>query len=425
MNSNPDKKENGMMRVVMNVSSTDGQKTGVGHHTAEMLKALQATGEVEMFAYPHPILSRFHKSLGGGPKMVSLPPPPQPTGGLPSGPPPARQVQVDRPNWLKNVRAPLRHAWNFVNTVYTRAVFDRRRYDLYHEPNFIPLACRLPVIVNIYDLSPIVHPEWHPAERIAWFERDFIPKINKIAHVLAISEFARQEIIDTLGFPPDRVTRTYCGVRDHFRPLPPDETANTLRQLGLPPNYLLHVGTIEPRKNLGMLLRAYCSLPDELRERCPLVLVGSWGWRMEETARYFDDVARHKNVIRPGYLPDSTLPAVYNGARALVFPTLYEGFGLPAAEMLACDGAVLSSTAGAVAEVLGNCGHLIDPQDSDGWRMAMMRVITDDDWRNQLRRGGTEQAAQFTWEGCARDTLTAYRKTLADVAAKTVPLRTI
>ncbi|WP_020472099.1 glycosyltransferase family 4 protein [Zavarzinella formosa] len=413
------------MRVVINVTSTAGNKTGIGHHITEMMKALRATGEVELSTYPHPVLSKVYSSLGGGPKIVPLAPPTPINGGLPAGPLPPRQTQVARATWVRKLRAPLRHAWQMVNSVYTRAEFDRRRYDLYHEPNFVPLAGRLPVVVNIYDLSMLLYPQWHPADRIAWFERFFMPNYGKIAHVLAISDYARQEIIKTLGFPPERVTRTYCGVRKHFRPLPADETANTLRSLGLPPTYLLHVGTIEPRKNLDMLLRAYCSLPDELRQKCPLVLVGSWGWRMEETARYFDEVARHKNVIRPGYLPDDALPAVYNGARALLFPTVYEGFGLPAAEMLACDGAVISSTAGAVAEVLGKCGHLIDPHDSDGWRNAMAKIITDDDWRNTLRQGGLAQAAQFTWEGCARDTLKAYRKTLEDAAAKRVPLRTV
>jgi glycosyltransferase involved in cell wall biosynthesis len=300
------------------------------------------------------------------------------------------------------------------NSAYTRAAFNRTHYDLYHEPNFVPFACRLPTVVNVYDLSVVLHPQWHPADRVAMFERRFTPNVRKFSHILAISEFARQEIIQTFHVPPERVTRTYCGVRENFRPLPAAETAETLRQLGLPPTYLLHVGTIEPRKNLDMLLRAYCSLPADLRERCPLVLVGGWGWRMEETAKYFEAEARHKNVIRPGYLPESALAAVYNGARALVFPTLYEGFGLPAAEMLACDGAVLSSTAGAVAEVLGGCGHQTDPRDSDGWRAAMAKVITDDDWRDQLRKGGVAQAAQFTWEACARDTLKAYRQTLAD-----------
>ena len=408
------------MRVVINVTSTIGNKTGVGHHTAEMLKALLKLGGAEFFQYPHPRLDKLHKSLGGGAKVVSLPAPPQPSGAssAPSGA--AKKVEVARPAWLRAIRAPLRHGWGLVNNAYTRAVFDHRRFDLYHEPNFTPLTFRLPTVVNIYDLSPVLHPEWHPIERVRLFEQRFLPHVRKISHVLAISDFARDEIIATLGFAPEQVTKTYCGVREHFRPLPPEDTAATLRMLGLPDRYLLHVGTIEPRKNLDMLMRSYCSLPDALREQCPLVLVGSWGGRMEETARYYEDVARHKYVIRPGYLPDDALPAVYNGARALLFPTLYEGFGLPASEMLACEGAVISSKAGAVTEVLGSCGHSLDAGDADGWREAMSRVITDDDWRDQIRADGTKRAGLFTWETCARETMNAYRKTIGDVAANKV-----
>ena len=403
------------MRVVMNVTSMAGNKTGIGHYTTELLKALRATGEVEVSEFPHPLLSKLRTALGGGPKPTI----PRPAVTSPaSGAKPAASTTTPK---LKKTRAPLRFAWRFVNSVYSTTQFTRKRYDLYHEPNFVPLPGRLPSVVTIHDLSPVLYPQWHPAERIHYFERHFTPNIRRMSHILAVSEFARREIIATLGIPADRVTRTYNGVREHLAPLAPEETARTLRELGLPPRYLLHVGTIEPRKNLDMLLRTYCGLPAELRESCPLVLVGSWGWRMEATAEYYEAEARHKNVIRPGYLPDHALAAVYNGARALLFPTLYEGFGMPAAEMLACGGAVISSTAGAVAEVLGPCGHQIDPHDVDGWRAALVRIITDDDWREQLRQGGPEQAAQFTWAACARDTLKAYRQTIAGDRARRSP----
>ncbi|MBO0698514.1 MAG: glycosyltransferase, partial [Zavarzinella sp.] len=156
--------------------------------------------------------------------------------------------------------------------------------------------------------------------------------------------------------------------------------------------------------------------PSELRERCPLVLVGPWGWRFERLAAFFDTEAKHKNVIHLGYVADADLPAVYNGARALAFPTLYEGFGLPAAEMLACGGAVLASSTGAVAEVVGLCGTLIDPADEGGWHDAMAKAIREPDWTAAIARGGVERAARFTWEACARDTLTAYRAALGPIS---------
>jgi alpha-1,3-rhamnosyl/mannosyltransferase len=290
-----------------------------------------------------------------------------------------------------------------------RHAFHPRRVDLYHEPNFFPIRTRLPTVVTVHDLSAVLHPEWHPPDRVALYESTFLPRVREFTHILTVSDAARAEIIRTFNLPPERVTRAYNGVRESLRPLPPAEVSPVLKRLGLPASYFLHVGTLEPRKNLLMLTKAYTSLPADQRERCPLVLVGPWGWRFEELAAFYESEAKHRNVIHLGYVADADLAAVYNGARALLFPTWYEGFGLPAAEMLACGGAVIASTSPAVAEVLGSCGVRLDPADEAGWRNAMARGIADPDWVAALQIGAIQQAAQFIWANCARDTLRAYR----------------
>jgi glycosyltransferase involved in cell wall biosynthesis len=394
------------MRVVIHTHAASGHRTGVGHYTAELLRALGRTPGVRAFPYPNPSLARLRERLGGGR------PPAGWDGGVgivaSAGDPPK-----DMRLTLRHiVRTPLRLGWRTVLTAYTRTAFDPRYVDLYHEPNYFPLPTRLPTVVTVHDLSAVLYPEWHPPDRVALFEREFLPRVRDFAHVLTVSDAARDEIIRVLGVRPDRVTRAYNGVREHLRPLTRDETAPILRRLGLPGTYLLHVGTLEPRKNLLMLLRAYASLPGELRERCPLVLVGPWGWRFEELRAYYDAEARHRNVIHLGYVPDADLAAVYSAARALMFPTLYEGFGMPAAEMLACGGAVIASATPAVAEVLGPCGALLDPGDADDWRDAIARAIADDDWVTSLRVGAVERAAGFTWANCARDTVAGYRAAL-------------
>jgi alpha-1,3-rhamnosyl/mannosyltransferase len=290
-----------------------------------------------------------------------------------------------------------------------RATSQRGGFNLYHEPNYIPLPSDLPTVAPIHDLSVLLHPEWHPADRVAHFERRFLHGLTQCVHFLAISEFGRQEIIRMLHLRPDQVTRTYMGIRPGLRPLPEEEVQKSLRRLGLPPNYLLFVGTIEPRKNVGMLLRAYGSLPAELRARYPLVLAGGWGWNAGDVARSLEDEGRTRGVLHLGYVAEEHLAALYNGARALVYPSLYEGFGLPPVEMMACGGAVLASTAGALVETVGDWAHLIDPDDLDGWRDAIIRVIEDDDWWYSLRQGVVEAASSFTWEQCAADTLKVYR----------------
>jgi alpha-1,3-rhamnosyl/mannosyltransferase len=281
---------------------------------------------------------------------------------------------------------------------------------VYHEPNFIPFPSDLLTVATIHDLSILQSPEWHPADRLAYFDKHFQRGLAQCAHFIAISEFGRRELVTKLGISPERISRTYMGIRPDLTPLPRCRVEPILRRLGLPAQYLLYVGTIEPRKNLLMLLRAYCSLPARLRTAWPLVLVGGWGWNAQDVADFYHNEAQARGVIYRGYVPDKYLGALYNGARALVFPSHYEGFGLPPLEMMACGGAVLASTAGALVETMGDQAHLIGASDVDGWQRSMERVLTDDDWCQALREGATTVARPYTWEQCAADTIRAYRR---------------
>ncbi|HXG13417.1 MAG TPA: glycosyltransferase family 1 protein [Gemmataceae bacterium] len=389
------------MRVVINQIVALGPKTGIGHYTAELLRCLRRqAGADEIDAFPEGWVRRLRET--GSHIRARLEPRSR---GEPTNPP--MPSAWDR---LKGrALAWLRQYDQALAARLLKTACARRKYDLYHEPNLIPLPCDRPTVATLHDLSVLLHPEWHPADRVAHFEKHFHRGLRHCTHFLAISEFGRQEVIRTLHVPPERVTRTYMGVRPGLGRLPDDEVAAALRRLGLPARYLLYLGTIEPRKNVLRLLQAYCALPPALRERWPLLLVGRWGWGSREVAEYFQREARHRGVIQVGYVAEEHLPAIYNGARALVFPSFYEGFGLPPVEMMACGGAVLASTAGAVAEVVGGRAHLVEPEDTDGWRAALKRVVADDDWWQSLRRGVMEAARRFTWEACAADTLRVYR----------------
>ena len=384
------------MRVLVNeISTWDGAKTGVGHYAASLVAALGARGEVEVAHYPPAWLGL---TLAGWKRSRRwLPRPVATCRSAPLSP------ALDSPPSLKH-RLLQRHFERFCRG---------GQFDLYHEPNFIPFGCELPTVVTIHDLSVLLHPEWHPAERVRHYEQHFHRGLSRCAHVLTVSEFTRREVIAALSWPPERVTRTYNGVRPSMMPLASDAVRRTLRRLKLPARYLLHVGTIEPRKNLVTLIRAYGALPAALRESCPLVLVGAWGWNHDEIARILQADGRHLGVRHVGYVNDRDLPAVYNGATALVFPSFYEGFGLPVVEMMACGGAVLASTADALVELAAGQAQLIDPRDVDGWRSAMERVVEDHEWRATLRAGAVRRAARFTWEACAADTVNVYRAAIA------------
>jgi alpha-1,3-rhamnosyl/mannosyltransferase len=391
------------MRVVVNRLVALGLKTGIGHYTEQLLRCLHAqpgadridsfpTGWVrragELYAHLRPPLGNRHRPAHARPLLADL---------------------------RGRVRQSLRQAGMQLVARQFARLCARHGYDVYHEPNFIPLPCDRPTVTTLHDLSVLLHPEWHPADRVAYYEKHFPRVLNQCVHFLTVSDFVRQEVIQKLHVPPHRVTRVYNGVRPEFRPLPEEVVAQTLRRLGLPPRYLLSVSTIEPRKNVLLLLQAYCALPADVRERWPLVLVGGWGWNAAAVAEYLNDIARHRGVRHLGYLADADLPAVYNGARALLYPSHYEGFGLPPLEMMACGGAVLTSTAGALVETTGGRAYLIAPDDLDGWRAALARVTADDDWWRSLRRDVAAVARPYTWGRCAAATLRVYRS-LADGA---------
>jgi glycosyltransferase involved in cell wall biosynthesis len=397
------------MRVLVNALTASGGRTGIGHYTAELLRCLrdQSAGDT-IDCFPSPWIRQTRRAwLRLRPWLER--------GGSPT--PKAAAISNQSPGWRQQTLGRLRSLGHTLLSRNHLAYCRRGSYDLYHEPNFIPLPSDLPTIATLHDLSVLLHPEWHPADRVHDFERRFREGLSRCVHFLAISEFGRQEIIRTLNLRPDQVTRTYMGVRPGLGPMPQQQVQATLRRLRLPPRYLLSLGTIEPRKNVLTLLRAYCSLPDQLRSRYPLLLVGGWGWNSADVAAYLDAEAKARGVLHIGYVADEHMPALYNGARALLFPSFYEGFGLPPLEMMACGGAVIASTAGAIVETVGRRAHLVDPLDLDGWRTAMRRIVEDDDWQHELRRGVEEVARPFTWEACAADTLRAYHLVHGDTQA--------
>jgi alpha-1,3-rhamnosyl/mannosyltransferase len=386
-------KESLRMRVVLNQLPTAGKKTGVGHYTEQLIYHLrELNGRHQIDCFPRSWIHQASSLFAHGRQLLEK-----------RGEKPVMSLK----QW---VLLRLRDCARAMVRTDFRSLCGSRRYDLYHEPNFVPLPSDLPTVATIHDLSALLRPEWHPLDRVKHFERNFLRSLRRCHHFFAISESCRQEIIQHLGIPPERITRTYMGVREDLRPLPAEKFLPLLRRLQLPPKYLLCLGTIEPRKNLMMLMKAYCSMPRQLREEWPLLLVGNWGWKSEELAEFYQTHARHQGVIWRAYLPDGALAATYCGARALLFPSLYEGFGMPPLEMVACGGAVLSSTAAALRETVGRQAHLIDPNDISGWRDAIQRVVSDRDWWLRLRAGGVDTAKPYTWARCAAETMRAYHK---------------
>ena len=228
----------------------------------------------------------------------------------------------------------------------------------------------MPTVVTVHDLSVILFPQWHPAERVKRYEQAFARGVEAAAHILVDSDAVRSEAIRVLGLAPSASRRSTAGSRRASARSRRRRSPRSAHDSTFPPRYLLYVGTVEPRKNLTTLLRAFCDLAGELREACPLILGGSWGWKSEPERELFESEARHQGVRYLGYVADEDLPGLYAGAEALFYPSHYEGFGLPPVEMMACGGAAVVSTADAVREIVGTHAPLLGANDLDGWREA-------------------------------------------------------
>src|SRR5437867_403069 len=181
-------------------------------------------------------------------------------------------------------------------------------------------------------MSVLLYPEWHPIDRVHYFEKHFYERLGATSRFIADSQFTRREMIAHLPVDADRVDVVPLAARTGFRPMAEHEFRPVLKRLGLPNKYLLFVGTIEPRKNLLGLVRSYATLPRAIKSQYPLLIVGRWGWRSQEVAEEFK--RNEDSVILAGYVSEQDMAAVFNGATAMVYPSLYEGFGLPPLEMM-------------------------------------------------------------------------------------------
>ncbi len=282
-------------------------------------------------------------------------------------------------------------------------------FDLYHETAFIPAKqTHTPTVYSIYDLSLRRFRETHPRERV-WFFEYFIKRRLKFAdHILTISEFIRQEIIEEFNVPPEMVTAVPLAPDPLFGPRASDQVKNVKIHYNLPESYLLFVSSLEPRKNVGLLIKAMQSIKADI----PLVIVGWQGWGEKDWLEKVKSKGLLNRIYLTGHVHDEHLAEIYNGATALVYPSIYEGFGLPIVEAMACGCPVICSNAASMPEVAGDAALLIDPQDSDNLASAIETVVMDSKVRDDLIIKGQTQAKSFCWERTARETLEVFQRVI-------------
>jgi glycosyltransferase involved in cell wall biosynthesis len=292
--------------------------------------------------------------------------------------------------------------------------FDRlvRRFDDYvlHSPNYLLFEHGGPCVSTVHDLSWLHYPEYHPAERIR-IMRKRMPRSLEIADaVIADSEFVRREVIETFALDPARVHAVPLGVDETFCPHSESETRAAMATFGLRhEGYLLALATLEPRKNFERLLDAYERLDAGLRRRYPLVLAGATGWHAHRLIERVDALAERGQARRLGYVAEDMLPQLVAGARALAFPSIYEGFGLPPLEAMASGVPVVASSASCIPEVTADAALLVPPDDAARMAHALEQALVDETWRETARARGIRRASTFTWRRCVDATVRVYR----------------
>lgn len=288
--------------------------------------------------------------------------------------------------------------------------------DLFHFPSFVARPLRSAgAVVTIHDLSHVRMPECAEPGNVAFLNAEIPRTLERARLVLVDSDFTARELAEVYGYPRERTRVTHLGVDGCFSPRGADEAEQARRRHGLPRDFILCVGTIEPRKNIGALLDAYRLLREGGGGVPALVLVGGDGWR-EEAARVEREISSpglKGSVLRLRHLGHDELPALYSAARIFVFPALYEGFGLPPLEAMACGIPVVCSDAASLPEVVGDAALLVPPRDAAGMAGEMRRLLDDGGLRRALREKGLERAKRFSWGATARATLAAYRDALS------------
>ncbi|WP_234483511.1 glycosyltransferase family 4 protein [Noviherbaspirillum pedocola] len=301
-----------------------------------------------------------------------------------------------------------------------------QKFDVYHEPNILPLPFDGPNVVTVHDLSWIRFPEMHPMERVRAMNKYFEPGLHRATVVLTDSEFVKREVVETFGIDPERIQPIPLGVESLFRPRSAHEIRATLERNGLAyGKYLLAVGTLEPRKNLSLALRSYARLPERVRKHFPLVLVGMKGWLTSSLETQLAPMLQSGEVKQLGYLTREELAYVIAGATSLVYPSVYEGFGLPPLEAMASAVPVIASNVSSIPEVVGDTGILIDPLDVGAATDAMRSLIDDDNLREKLALKALERSRDFTWEKCIDRTIQSYYQAIDAHPASTLNKITI
>lgn len=376
-------------RIALNATALLSPLTGIGQYTRSLAESLAATQDIDLHLFYG---TRWSRSIRTTPVK-----------------------DITRAKRLIKAVIPRPYTMSqwLSQPCFTRGI-SARNARLYHEPSVLPYRFDGPTIITVHDLSWIRFPETHPRQRVAAMNRAFPQALDRAAHVITDAQFIRDEVIHDFGVPANRITSIPLGARDIFKPRNAEECSPTLGSLALLYRaFILCVGTLEPRKNLEFVVRTYAELPARLRSALPLVIVGMRGWLTSSLEALMQPLVAAGQIRPLGFTADADLAALYAGARMLIYPSLYEGFGLPPLEAMASGTPVVVSNRSTLPEVVGSAGALVDPADGEALSSKIRELVDDEqEWR-RLAGASLLRAAEFSWSRCAASTMSIYRSVLA------------
>ena len=375
------------MRVGLDGYPLAEPRTGVGHYTLELARALALIAPSDRFELvsPAPFSSSALEEINQA-NLSNL-----------------RAVHL-KTSWIRG------HWWAVGLPLYV----TKARFDLFHGTNFeVPFWNRRSV-VTIHDLSALLHRENH-RDSLARRARLRLPIVAKLARkIITPTESVKREVCEHLRVKANKVIAIPSAARQSFRPVPSEQTVETRKRLAIEDDFLLFVGTLEPRKNLLTLLKAFDQIVRQTSLRPQLVIAGGEGWLMDETFSFIKHSGIGDRLRLTGYLGDAELRALYSSCRIFVYPSLYEGFGLPPLEAMACGAPVIAGRVAALQEVLGSAARLFDPLNVEALAGSIVELMENDEERRRLASNGPKHAAKFSWAETARRTLNVYRDVMSE-----------
>ncbi len=302
----------------------------------------------------------------------------------------------------------LRLGWE---QIFLPRYIAQHKLDVFHSPHYtVPFRSKVPTVATFHDMTFFTHPEVHEKSKVLFF-RQMIPLAAEQANaVIAVSQSTKRDMVRLLDVPESKIHVVYEGIdSSQYRPVEQDQRMNQIKmEYNLPDQFIFFVGTLEPRKNIDGTIRAFKQVCDEIGRQYGLVVTGAKGWNYHSLFTLVQELGLEENVTFTGYVREEDLPYLFSTASVFVYPSFYEGFGIPPLEAMACGTPVVASNVSSLPEVIGDAGLLVDPTKDNEIAEAVLQILTSEDLSKKLSTAGLARAQLFSWQKAARETIEVY-----------------